>query len=466
MDGIDPPSPPASYSDADNALPGPVFYGLSVVQGGTLPHCPHRGCMELAIGDGTTPLGVGRTAVVYPASFWGTAVAAKVVPDAAADASATATAARRALNNELLQHRSLRHDNIVAYRHYAHLPARGVHVLLTRRAHGGTIADLLGVLDGGGYTLHADAFLSIALQLMTALQYLHAVGLVHNDVTPSNVLLSAAPERDGRGAVYLPPGTVVVLADFGACERFRARGEIGMPSDHLIDADGREQPSPTTADLLAAGMVLQALLLGGPADAIAVAAADAVGAPAGTPVWPAPSSRWASSRRCHLAVTLPAAVALTSSLQASDPVARPTASRAYTLLATAAARQTAVAACGSPPRRGRWCAAAAAASRWGAWAAAAAPRVSASSRASSGGSSSLVGSSGSGRWPATPEWATDPAPPVAPVPPTPPSTPVAGVVPAADVAAAMTDRVAPSAAVLSTVAALAGLLRNRWIMLE
>jgi len=421
--------------------------------------------MELPVGDGTTPLGIGRTAVVYPASFWGTAVAAKVIPDAAADSSANATAARLALNNELLQLRSLRHDNIVAYRHYAHLPARGLHVLLTRRAHGGTVADLLGVLDSGDYTLHADAFLSIALQLMTALQYLHAVGLVHNDVTPSNVLLSAAPERDVRGAVRLPPDTVVVLADFGACKRFRGRGEIGMPTDHVVDADGREQPSPTKADLLAAGKVLQALLLGGPADVTAVAAADAADAPAGTPVWPAPSPRWATSRRCHLAATLPAAAALTRSLQASDPVARPSASRAHTLLATAAARQTAVAACGSPPRRSRLRAAAAAASRWGAWAAAAAPRVSASSRASSSGSST-TGSAGSGRWPAMPEWATDPPPPpMASVPPAPPSTPVAGVAPAVRVPAALADHVAPSPTVLSTVAALAGLLRNRWCML-
>jgi len=327
------------------------------------------------MGAGATTLGVGRLAVVYAATSWGTPVAAKVVPDAATDRRARASAARAALANEAAHLRALRHDNIVAYRGIVHLPDRGAHVLLTRTAAGGSAADLLATLDGAGRALRADAFLTIATQVVAALRYLHAVGVAHTEVTAAHVLLSAPPVVDGGGGVGLPPNTAVSLCGFGAAVCFRPAGAAAAApaaADATAAGPGGQTapPPPPARDLMAAGLLFQQLLLGGAAGAVAAApaAAGAATIPPGTPVWPDASVRTTTPLRCRLAVTLPAVVRLTVALTGAEATARPSAAAAHNVLMTTAARVVAPAAV-SPPGRERPTATRPAARRggWGRW---------------------------------------------------------------------------------------------------
>ena len=66
--------------------------------------------------------------------------------------------------------------------------------------------------------------------LLGLLRRLHAAGFVHNDVKPSNVLLSA-------GAAELHPASELHLIDFGSCTREPASAAAG-------GAAGREAPPP------------------------------------------------------------------------------------------------------------------------------------------------------------------------------------------------------------------------------
>jgi len=327
------------------------------------------------MGAGAKTLGVGRFAVVYAATYWGTPVAAKVIPDAATDRHARASAARAALANEAAHLRTLRHDNIVAYRGMVHLPDRGAHVLLTHTAAGGSAADLLATLDGAGRALRADAFLTIATQVVAALRYLHAVGVAHTELTAAHVLLSAPPVVDGGGGVGLPPNTGVSLCGFGAAVRFRPAGAAaGAPAATDATAAGpggqTPPPPPPVRDLMAAGLLFPQLLLGGAAGAVAAAPATAGAAkiPPGTPVWPDASVRTPTSPRCRLAVTLPAVVALTAALTGAEGAARPSAAAAHLVLLTTTARVVAPVAV-PPPSRERPTSTWAAARRggWGGW---------------------------------------------------------------------------------------------------
>ncbi|MFG2332890.1 protein kinase [Streptomyces sp. NPDC048604] len=115
---------------------------------------------------------------------------------------------------------------------------------------GGTVAGLLA--DYG--ELPPSAGLSIAEQLLDALAAVHAAGLVHRDVKPSNVLLAATGE--GRPHAY--------LGDFGVARvlphvQLTSPGFVTGTPDYLapeIRAGGDSSPAQ---DVYAAGLVLRDL---------------------------------------------------------------------------------------------------------------------------------------------------------------------------------------------------------------
>lgn len=105
-----------------------------------------------------------------------------------------------------------------------------------------------------GYTPELEA---VTIQVLQALDSIHAQGLIHSDLKPQNILVA---EQDGR--------PVVKLLDFGFAERLRIgegaepRGTLGYVAPEVFkgaDADAR-------ADLYSLGMVLYEVVTGiGPA---------------------------------------------------------------------------------------------------------------------------------------------------------------------------------------------------------
>lgn len=120
----------------------------------------------------------------------------------------------------------------------------GVALLLMDLVRGGTLAGLVE-RHGPLPTLYVAQLVG---QLLEALQAVHAAGVVHRDVTPSNVLL----EPTGRGAPYLR------LADFGVAT---ATDPASGPPPGPIGTTGftapeqGERPADPRQDLYAAGRV-------------------------------------------------------------------------------------------------------------------------------------------------------------------------------------------------------------------
>jgi len=128
---------------------------------------------------------------------------------------------------------------------------------------GGTLAGLLA--DYG--ELPPSVGLLIAEQLLDALAAVHAAGLVHRDVKPSNLLLAAT----GTGRPH------VLLADFGVARilphlQLTSRAVVVGTSDYLAPEVRAGEGSSPAQDVYAAGLVLAAL--GAPPALVAAMTAD------------------------------------------------------------------------------------------------------------------------------------------------------------------------------------------------
>ncbi|MFD8009515.1 serine/threonine-protein kinase [Streptomyces sp. NPDC058955] len=115
---------------------------------------------------------------------------------------------------------------------------------------GGTVAGLLA--DYG--ELPPPVGLSIAEQLLDALAAVHASGLVHRDVKPSNVLLAATGE--GRPHAF--------LGDFGVARvlphlQLTSPGFVTGTADYLAPEVRAGGPSSPAQDVYAAGLTLRDL---------------------------------------------------------------------------------------------------------------------------------------------------------------------------------------------------------------
>ncbi|MFI8828902.1 serine/threonine-protein kinase [Streptomyces sp. NPDC053431] len=128
---------------------------------------------------------------------------------------------------------------------------------------GGTLAGLLA--DYGA--LPPAVGLLIAEQLLDALAAVHANGLVHRDVKPSNVLLAASGAERPHA----------FLADFGVARvlphlRLTAPAFVAGTPDYLAPEVRAGADSSPAQDVYAAGLVLRDL--GAPAELVAVMTAE------------------------------------------------------------------------------------------------------------------------------------------------------------------------------------------------
>lgn len=129
--------------------------------------------------------------------------------------------------------------------------------LVTRLVPGGSLAD---TLEQG--SLPPEVVVGLAGELLAALAHVHALGIVHRDVKPANILLDPVdPGADDDGPARVHP----VLADFGVAAvatATTAHGQVTGTAAYLAPEQVRGDEVGSPADVYALGLVLLECLTG------------------------------------------------------------------------------------------------------------------------------------------------------------------------------------------------------------
>jgi len=200
-------------------------------------------------------IGRGGCAVVYEAHDLklGRIVALKLVKSNARDNQANARLAREARAGA-----AIHHPNVCAISDAGYLED-GRPYLVMERLHGETLTQCLHRLR----VLAPKDAIDVALQLLSALDAAHALGVVHRDVKPDNVFLVP---RSGCGPL-------VKLLDFGLCRRAaatirddttltRAGQVVGTPEYMSPEQVSGKREFDARIDLYAVGVILYEALSG------------------------------------------------------------------------------------------------------------------------------------------------------------------------------------------------------------
>lgn len=228
------------------------------------PHDPHaapeppRPAERVVIGgryELLSTIGRGGCAVIYEArdQRLGRLVALKVVKENARDARAPARLAR-----EVRSGAAIHHPNVCGIVDAGYLDD-GRPFLVMERLHGETLSTCLARI---GRVAPSDA-IDVALQLLSALDAVHSIGIVHRDVKPDNVFL--VPRRGCR--------PLVKLLDFGMCRRVtptwrddatltRAGQVVGTPEYMSPEQVIGSRAFDERIDIYAVGVVLYEALSG------------------------------------------------------------------------------------------------------------------------------------------------------------------------------------------------------------
>jgi serine/threonine-protein kinase len=201
------------------------------------------------------PIGAGGAGVVYSAvhAVDGTAAAVKLLPlgwNAIPEL-------RDRLVREAAALRSVEHPNVVRIFELGDVDARrgatGWHLAMEWLPH--ALDRLLRALRPEPLPL--PRVLRIARAVADGLGAVHAVGLVHRDVKPANVLLRA----DGT-AVVADFGLAAVIADLAAGLRLTPPNVVVGTPEYMAPEQVVDAPVDGRADVYALGVVLYEMLMG------------------------------------------------------------------------------------------------------------------------------------------------------------------------------------------------------------
>ena len=162
---------------------------------------------------------------------------------------ATSATARRRFAREAQAAAAITHDSIVAI-HAVDVTPAGLPYLVMQYVSGRSLQERL---DRTG-PLEVREVLRIGMQAASGLAAAHAVGLVHRDVKPANILLENCVER-------------VKLTDFGLDRAaddasLTQSGVVAGTPQYMAPEQARGEPVDARADLFSLGSVLYALCTG------------------------------------------------------------------------------------------------------------------------------------------------------------------------------------------------------------
>ncbi|WP_433803363.1 protein kinase domain-containing protein [Actinomycetospora sp. CA-084318] len=132
--------------------------------------------------------------------------------------------------------------------------------LVTRLVLGGSLAD---TLERG--PLPPEVVVGLAGELLAALAHVHALGIVHRDVKPANILLDPVDPEGPDDAADGPERVHPVLADFGVAAVATAttvHGQVTGTAAYLAPEQVRGDEVSSPADVYALGLVLLECLTG------------------------------------------------------------------------------------------------------------------------------------------------------------------------------------------------------------
>lgn len=130
-------------------------------------------------------------------------------------------------------HARINHPNIVSFYHAAHLA--GQLVMTTELVEGRTLAECL---EAG--PLPVEQALAYASQVLSALAHAHSLGVVHRDITPSNIILTPdgavkltgfSLAKSAADPQLTTPGTVVGSLHYISPEQIKGLSELDARTD-------------------------------------------------------------------------------------------------------------------------------------------------------------------------------------------------------------------------------------------
>jgi serine/threonine protein kinase len=146
------------------------------------------------------------------------------------------------------------HPNVVEVYEDGHLPD-GTSYLVMERLHGESLAERLRRVGA----LTPEELIPIALQLCDALGAVHAAGIVHRDVKPSNIFLSQEPNSDAVRVKVLDFG--IARVEWAETRLTNANAPLGTPG-YMSPEQEQGQEIDHRSDLFGMGSVLYECLTG------------------------------------------------------------------------------------------------------------------------------------------------------------------------------------------------------------
>ena len=182
---------------------------------------------------------------------------------------------KQSLRREVELHLRLHHPNIVRL-YEVYEDAANMWLVMERNTMGG--GTLVDVLDFTGKVESEELCCKLVHQIVVAVHYLHAHGVLHSDIKPENCVVNGLAASAGAGPLPLPNAAPwhIKICDFGLARKvpdvkyFKHTGDVHkVPFTGVRGTPGyiapellRKQPYGISADMWSVGIIMYELLCG------------------------------------------------------------------------------------------------------------------------------------------------------------------------------------------------------------